>query len=237
MEQTRGPKRSPTDTINNYMTDMLALEEHIEKAVSGQIQALGDHPQVGADLQTIRHWVHIHIANLEQLTRTRDAVTATGALKRAGSSVLGRAAGAIDLLRQEGQPRNLRDDYTAFSLAAIGYVMLNTTALALGEREVADLAAQHLQNYARGLIALHYVIPAVVVRSLQKEGLAAREDVLTDVFRNVEKAWAFGKAVQTQDHWSEPSSKAGRWCASYCSHDLSSGKPGPRRDDLKSMRV
>jgi hypothetical protein len=37
----------------------------------------------------------------------------------------------------------------------------------------------------------------VVVRSLQEEGLAAREDVLTDVFRNVEKAWALGKTVQT----------------------------------------
>jgi ferritin-like metal-binding protein YciE len=186
MKQTGGLKRSPTDTINSYITDMLALEEHIEKAVSGQIQALGDHPQVGADLRTIRHWVHIHIANLEQLTRTRRAATASGALKRAGSSVLGRAAGAIDLLRQEGQPRNLRDDYTAFSLAAIGYVMLNTTALALGEKEVADLAAQHLQNYARGLMALHYVIPAVVVQSLQKEGLAARVDVHAGVLRDVE---------------------------------------------------
>ena len=52
MKQTGGLKRSPTDTINSYITDMLALEEHIEKAVSGQIQALGDHPQVGADLRT-----------------------------------------------------------------------------------------------------------------------------------------------------------------------------------------
>ena len=189
--------RSPTDTINSHVTDMLALEEHIEKAVSGQIQALGDHPQVGADLRTIQRWVRLHIANLEQLIGTRDATTATATIKRAGSSVLGRAAGAIDLLRQEGQPKNLRDDYTAFSLAAIGYVMLNTTALALEDKEVADLAAQHLQNYVRGVIALNYIIPAVVVRSLQKEGLAAREDVLTDVFRNVEKAWALGNIVQT----------------------------------------
>src|SRR5689334_7739221 len=197
MEQTRGPKRSPADTLNSYMTDMLALEEHIEKAVSGQIQALRDHSQVGADLETIRHWVHIHIANLEQLTRERNAVTATGALKRAGSSVLGRAAGAIDLLRQEGQPRNLRDDYTAFSLAAMGYVMLNTTALALGDREVADLAARHLQNYARGMIALQYIIPGVVVRALQEEGTAVQADVLTEAVRNVEKAWALGQTVQT----------------------------------------
>jgi hypothetical protein len=190
--------RTPTDTINGYVTDMLALEEHIVKAVAGQIQTLEDNPRVRADLRIIERWVRLHIANLEQLTRTRDAATATGAIKRAGSSVLGRAAGAIDLLRQEGQPRNLRDDYAAFGLAAMGYVMLNTTALALEDEEVADLAIQHLQNYVRGMIALHYIIPAVVVQSLRKEGLVAREDILTDVFRNVEKAWVLGKTVQTE---------------------------------------
>src|SRR5262245_26469384 len=163
--------RSSKDTINTHVADMLALEEHIEKAVTGQIQALGDQPQVGADLRTIQRWLRLHIANLEQLMKLRDAATATGAIKRAGSNVLGRAAGAIDLLRQEAQPRHLRDDYAAFGLAAIGYVMLNTTALALEDKEVADLAIQHLRNYVSGMVALHYIIPAAVVQSLEKEGL------------------------------------------------------------------
>jgi hypothetical protein len=189
--------RSTTDAINSYITDMLSLEEHIDKAVTGQIQALGDHPQVGADLQAIQRWVRLHIAVLTQLTRLRGATTATDSIKRAGSSVLGRAAGAIDLLRSDGQPKNLRDDYTAFSLAAIGYLMLNTTALALGDQEVADLANHHLRDYAMGMIALHYIIPAVVVRSLQKEGLPAREDILKDVSRNVAEAWGRGKTEQT----------------------------------------
>jgi len=188
--------RGPADAINSYITDMLALEEHIDKAVMGQIQALGDHPQIGADLKEVQRWVQLHIGVLRQLTRLRGAATATDAVKRAGSSVLGRAAGAIDLLRSDGQPKNLRDDYTAFSLAAIGYLMLNTTALALGDQEVADLANHHLRDYARGVIALHYIIPAVVVRSLQKEGLPAREDILKDVSRNVEKAWGLGKIEQ-----------------------------------------
>ena len=186
--------RSTTDAINSYITDMLALEEHIDKAVTGQIQALGDHPQVGADLEAIQRWVQLHIGVLRQLTRLRGATTATDAIKRAGSSVLGRAAGAIDLLRSDGQPRNLRDDYAAFSLAAVGYLMLNTTALALGDQEVADLANHHLRDYAMGVIALHYIIPAVVVRSLQKEGLPVRDDILEQVSRNVALAWGLGKS-------------------------------------------
>src|SRR5262249_54866099 len=115
--------RSAPDAINSYITDMLALEEHIDQAVTGQIQGLRDQPQVGADLQAIQRWVQLHIGVLKQLTRLRGADTTTDAIKRAGSSVLGRAAGTIDLFRSDGQPKNLRDDYTAFSLAAIGYLM------------------------------------------------------------------------------------------------------------------
>jgi len=75
--------------------------------------------------------------------------------------------------------------------------MLNTTALALGDQEVADLANHHLRDYAMGVIALHYIIPAVVVRSLQKEGLPVREDILNEVSRNVAQAWGLGKTGQT----------------------------------------
>jgi hypothetical protein len=74
-------------------------------------------------------------------------------------------------------------------LAAIGYVMLNTTALALDDREVADLASQHLRDYTKALVGLHRVIPATVVRFLQQEGLPARPDVLNEVYRNVTEAW------------------------------------------------
>lgn len=190
--------RSPPDAINSYVTDMLALEEHIEKAIAGQIQALRGHPEVGPDLETIHRWVRLHIANLKQLVGTRDSATTAGAIKRASSSVLGRAAGTIDLLRHEGQPKNLRDDYAAFSLASIGYVMLHTSARALGDREVADLAIQHLRNYAQGVIAFHYIIPTVVVQSLRKEGLPAREDVLTEVWRNVEEAWRIDRPLRAQ---------------------------------------
>ena len=98
------------------------------------------------------------------------------------------AAGAIDMFRSEGLPKNLRDDYTAFNLANISYVMLNTTALALGDQEVADLAQQHLRDYAAASLRLDRIIPAAVVRYLQQEGLPA-QDVAHQVGRTVEEAW------------------------------------------------
>jgi hypothetical protein len=106
-----------------------------------------------------------------------------------GSAVAGVAAGVIDLVRTEGLPKNLRDDYTAFSLATIGYVMLQTTALSLDDREVAELAQQHFRDYAHALTRIHAIIPEAVIRLLQEEGLPARNEVLSQVHRNVEEVW------------------------------------------------
>jgi ferritin-like metal-binding protein YciE len=181
--------RGTKETINSYITDMLSLEEHIDKAISGQIEDLKDDPQVVIELKTVQRWVQHHVSDLKQLSEAREATTATDAIKRAGSEVLGLAAGLIDLVRTEGMAKNLRDDYAALSLATIGYVMLNTTALALGDHQVADLASQHLRDYTKALIGLHSVIPAAVVRLLQQEGLPARPDVLNEVNRNVTEAW------------------------------------------------
>jgi ferritin-like metal-binding protein YciE len=186
--------RDTKDTINSYITDMLSLEEHIDKAITGQIEDLKDDPQIVADLKAVQRSVQHHVSDLKQLSEARQATTATDAIKRAGSGVLGFAAGLIDLVRSEGLAKNLRDDYAALSLAAIGYVMLNTTALALDDREVADLASQHLRDYTKALVGLHSVIPAAVVRFLQQEGLPARPDVLNEVYRNVTEAWRDGEA-------------------------------------------
>jgi ferritin-like metal-binding protein YciE len=186
--------RSIADTINSYVTDMLSLEEHIDKAIKGQIEDLKGYPEVVAELQMAQRWVRHHMEDLKQLKETRGGATATEAIKRAGSSILGLAAGAIDLVRNEGLPKNLRDDYTAFSLAGVGYAMLHTTALALGDQEVAELANQHLRDYTKAVIRLNDIIPPAVLQFLLQEGLPARPDILQDVRRNVTDAWRLAEA-------------------------------------------
>ena len=95
----------------------------------------------------------------------------------------------MDLVRNEGLPKNLRDDYTAFSLATIGYLMLYTTALALEEQEVTDLARQHFADYAQTVTLLHNVVPGAVLRFLREDGLPVRDDVLPQVSRTIEEIW------------------------------------------------
>ncbi|CAN5888647.1 hypothetical protein BH24GEM1_BH24GEM1_29500 [soil metagenome] len=177
------------EAINSYITDMLSLEDHIEKAVRGQIEDLKDYPEFVAELRQIHRQVEHHISDLRGLSDRRQAGGITETVKRAGSAVLGAAAGVIDLVRTEGLPKNLRDDYTAFSLASIGYVMLHTTALTLDDREVAELAQQGFTDYAGTVSRLQALIPAAVVGFLKQEGLPVREDVIPQVRRTIEQVW------------------------------------------------
>jgi hypothetical protein len=181
--------RNRNEAINSYITDMLALEDHIEKAVRGQLEDLKDHPDVHRDLNQIHRKVEHHVSDLKALSERRNARTPTDVIKRVGSALLGLGAAAVDLIRTEGLPKNLRDDYTAFSLATIGYVMLHTTALTLDDQEVADLARQHFADYAEAVTLLHNVIPGAVIRFLKEEGLLVREDVLPEISRTIEEVW------------------------------------------------
>jgi ferritin-like metal-binding protein YciE len=180
--------RDKNEAINSYIGDMLALEDHIEKAIKGQLADLKDYPDVVTELRQIHHQVEHHIADLRALSDRRKAGGVAETVKRAGSALAGAAAGLVDLVRSEGLPKNLRDDYTAFNLANIGYLMLHTTALALGDQEVADLGRQHFRDYAEAILRFDALVPAAVVRYLQEEGLPAT-DVVSQVNRTVQEAW------------------------------------------------
>lgn len=181
--------RNREEAINSYVTDMLSLEEHLEKALQGQLEDLEDYPEVTRDLKQVLRKVEHHISDLKGLSERRSARGPTDVIKRAGSALLGLGAAAVDLVRNEGLPKNLRDDYTAFSLATIGYVMLYTTASTLDDTEVADLARQHFADYAQAVTLLHNVVPGAVIRFLQEEGLLVREDVLPEISRTIEETW------------------------------------------------
>jgi ferritin-like metal-binding protein YciE len=188
--------RDRDTAINSYITDMLSLEDHIAKALKGQINDLKDHPDLAAEIRQVHHLVEHHVSDLRSLAERRKAGGIAEAVKRAGAAVAGAAAGIIDLVRTEGVPKNLRDDYTAFSLATISYAMLYTTAAGLGEREVAELAQQHLRDYTGAVTRLNTLVPASVIRYLREEGLPVQESVLPEVGRTIKAAW-MGEAGAT----------------------------------------
>ena len=181
--------KDTVEALNSYVTDMLALEEHIQKAIGGQIADLAKYPTVKRELETLHATIESHITSLQGLARSKGGKGPADLIKEAGSTVLGLAAGAIDLMRSESLPKNLRDDYAAFSLANIGYVMLHTTALSFGDRNVAEVAHRHLADYARAVMTLNNIIPAAVIQFFKEEGLPVNESALGEINRNIEEVW------------------------------------------------
>jgi len=187
--------------IASYVTDMLALEHHLKIALAGQIKDLDEDQECAPQLRGIHDTCEHHIVALEKLADQREQ-TGQGVselVKKAASSILGAGAAAVDFVRSEKLPKNLRDDYTAVAMACIGYVMLHTTALSLGDDKVAAIAHSHLQNHAKSVMTLNAIIPGVVIRFLKSEGLPARSDVLPTIAENVESAWRSNEAVTSGD--------------------------------------
>lgn len=78
-------------------------------------------------------------------------------------------------------PAKLYELYAAASEISIGYVALQATALSLGDRCAAAVAARHLRHVGQLLLTLHEIVPFESVRELQQRGLSASTDDLWEV--------------------------------------------------------
>jgi ferritin-like metal-binding protein YciE len=192
--------RTSTEAITSYVTDMLALEHHIDKALTGQIERLQhDEGGVSTMLRTFRGSIATHIAHLQGLVTQDDASAGAHVadiLKSAVASVAGVGAAVIDAVRTETVPKDLRDDYAAFGLATVGYVMLHSVATSLGDTATATVAEMNLRDYARMTMELNDAVPGAVIRFLSEEGLPARADVLPSLLEAHHEVWHTSGARQ-----------------------------------------
>lgn len=187
MTQTAAETRATAaERLNSYITDMHALEVHIEKALSAQIRDLDqDEPEVATALTSAHATIVQHAERLDRLVASRDIDMGgmmAGGVKKIVSAVAGFGAAAVDLVRSEDLPKDLRDDFAAFSLATVGYAMLHASAVVLADdAEVADLALAHRHDYVRMTTSLGALAPASVLRFLEKEGFAVSASHLDQV--------------------------------------------------------
>jgi ferritin-like metal-binding protein YciE len=175
-------------TIADYVGDMAALEAHIEEALDRQLAEVRDDPEAHAAVQRFHDMVKQHRDTVIALQEDVGS-TPGNPIKAAGAALLGKAAGIIDLIRTEGISKSLRDDYAAFSLAAISYSMLYTTARGLGNQRVASLAERHLTDYAQAIERINEIMPFVVERELAKDGHQINEGAAAATRQVVPSAW------------------------------------------------
>ena len=118
-----------SDTLQQYVSDMIAIEEHIANAVKRQAEDKDvlNNPQASRIIQNILQYAEQHSQHLKQHLESIGGDPAKG-IKEVATSALGAVAGMYDKIRSEQVSKMLRDDYTALNLAAIAYTKLHTTA-------------------------------------------------------------------------------------------------------------
>lgn len=176
------------DTVKKYIGDMVALESHIEEALDSQVQKITDHPKAAAAVNRFHTMVRTQRDALEQHLSGMGGEEGSP-LKSAVSTVFGLAAGVIDKVRPEAVSKALRDDYTAFNHAAMGYHMLYGTALMLGEPSTATIAERHHRAYTDAVQDINQIILDVVSWELRKDGHILDDKAMDRATETMNRDW------------------------------------------------
>jgi ferritin-like metal-binding protein YciE len=183
-------------TISDWLGDIVALEGHVEEAMDRQLDLKSGSTSLTAAIQrfhdTIRDSKQRAVAYQKQY-----GSTAGNPIIKAGTNVLGKAAGMIDKMRNDSVSKALRDDYTAYNHVAIAYTMLHTTAMALGDDATTQFAEQGLRTYAGMVQELNHLIPeAVVIDIRDEEGVqVVNENVVESVRSIIDGVWKSTKTA------------------------------------------
>lgn len=173
-----------------YVNDMLALEKHILEAVEKQRDddRVRLDPGCAALVDRIHTLTRAHVIGLENHAAGVGGEPGAS-IKEAMMSVAGTLAGLYDKLRKHPVSRMLRDDYTALSLTATAYSMLYTTALAMRELAIANVALRHLREVTPLVMELSALIPRIVVKELAEDDPDIDSSIVDIARDNTMEAW------------------------------------------------
>ena len=158
-------------TVATYLSDMLALEQHISAPIDSQLGS-EDHQEYAEAtriIQRIKSVTTSHITALEAQLKAAGGSSAHG-VKSAWAQLLGGGAAALNNVRKTKVSKSLRDDYTALALASVSYTMLHATAAGLGDGSTAALAKRHLDDITPIIVDISKAIPTVVLQELSDDG-------------------------------------------------------------------
>ncbi len=183
-------------SLQTYVSDLLALEQHIGKPLDGQVasDATKQYAQALTVIQSIKTLNESHQAALKQCLDSLGG-HAAGPVKSAWSSLLGGAAAAIGAARKTKVTKWLRDDYTALSLASMSYTLLHATAVGLGDTATASVAKQGLADYARSVMQINQVIADVVLGELRDDGETVATGAAETIRQQTNEVWKSQSSV------------------------------------------
>src|SRR5215216_3801191 len=178
------------DSLQQYVSDMLAVERHMLPAFENQSKddRFAPYPEARRLVNKIEATIHSHINGLKQHLENLGG-DAASPVKSAVTAALGMAASVIENMRTDPISKNLRDDYTVLNLTAVSYTMLHTAGQALMDEQTADLSANFLRDYTPLIAEINEVIPEVVVSELRDETEILDADAAKRAIKRTQEAW------------------------------------------------
>jgi ferritin-like metal-binding protein YciE len=181
--------------VAKYVEDMHSLVSHGLQPFAHQLgeAALRDHPEARRAIEQFHATLKRHEELLAQRMNAL-GTSPTTAVQDAAATVAGFAAGLYNQVRTEAVSKSLRDDYAFLSLCNISWLMLATTARALGDNETEVLAEEGYRDTAQMAKEIDHLMPAIVVQELVQDKLPAQN--VSEWARSfVHTAWTLEKAA------------------------------------------
>jgi ferritin-like metal-binding protein YciE len=181
--------------IAKYVEDMHSLVSHGLQPFEHQLgeAALRDHPEAQQAIEQFHATLQRHEQLLEQRLKAL-GTSPTTAVQDAAAAVAGVAAGLYNQIRTEAVSKSLRDDYAFLSLCNISWLMLATTARALGDHETEVLAEDGYRDTAHMAKEIDHLMPSIVVQELVQDKLPAQN--VSEWARSfVHNAWTLDMAA------------------------------------------
>jgi ferritin-like metal-binding protein YciE len=183
-------------SLATYVSDMLALEQHVAVPFRTQRDD-ADFRSVAAAATIAVRLASLAEAHIQTLQSALDSLGGHPAhtAKAALSTIEGWFAGAIDRIRKTKVAKGLRDDYTVLALCTASYSMLLTTANAFGNFAIAQLAKRHIQDYAQAIVDIGDALPLVVVDDLNQTGMPVDRRIVERSQAEIRSAWRTGESL------------------------------------------
>ncbi len=150
------------ETLRRVM-ELLALESDLEAAVGPQAQVMHAYPEAASAVE------RFHAMIKQQRDALRSYLEGRGESADPTASMVRAFVG--DGPHPQGVSDILRNDYTAFTYAAISYAMLVELAFRLYDPDLRALAPQHLNAYAGAAQTINQLIVSTVADELAAVGL------------------------------------------------------------------
>ncbi len=178
------------EILTTYVSDVHALVSHGLQAIHRQVENLKNvsHQDAKTAVAAFETILLNQKAELEARIKALGGST-TQPVKDAVSAVAGVAAGLINAVRSSETAKSIRDDHTFFAHLDVAWLMLFTTASALGDTATASLAERGYADTARMIMHVDRILPKIVVEELREDKALHPADTEQQTRSMLKAAW------------------------------------------------